>query len=112
MRTMNWLLIVSCLVLLGAKAKKIDAPPKPAIVVRPDRVVTLDVKDAEVRDIFKSMQKQCGIKNVILDPNVQGKGTFYFYKVPCGTAFPVVLRTLGLQAQSTEPMLSVRNRAQ
>ena len=58
--------------------------------------VTLDVKDAEVRVILKSMQKQCGIRNLMIDPNVQGTGTFLFHDVPCRTAFGIVLRSLGL----------------
>ena len=58
--------------------------------------VTLDVKDAEVREILKSMQKQCGIRNLMIDPNVLGKGTFLFRDVPCRTAFDIVLRSLGL----------------
>jgi type II secretory pathway component GspD/PulD (secretin) len=105
--------MAGCLLLLGAKSRNLDTPRKPAVVVKADRTVTLDVKDAEVKEIFKSMQKQCGIKNVVLDPNVQGKGTFYFHQVPCRTAFPIVLRTLGLQAtNSTEAMLAVGTRGQ
>lgn len=58
--------------------------------------VTLDVKDGEARDILKSMQRQCGIKNLMIDPNVQGTGTFLFNDVPCAQAFSIVLRSLGL----------------
>ncbi|MGZ7032994.1 MAG: hypothetical protein ACXVIJ_13620 [Thermoanaerobaculia bacterium] len=58
--------------------------------------VTLDVKDAEVRDILKIMQTQCGIRNLLIDPGVQGKGTFLFTNVPCRIAFDTVLRSLGL----------------
>lgn len=60
------------------------------------RTVTLDVKDGEARVILKSMQKQCGIRNLILDPDVKGSGTFYFREVPCEDAFPAVLSTMGL----------------
>lgn len=69
---------------------------------RNEPTVTLDVKDAEVRDILKSMQRQCGIRNLMIDPNVQGKGTFLFTNVPCRTAFDTVLRSLGL-ASATYP---------
>jgi type II secretory pathway component GspD/PulD (secretin) len=62
--------------------------------------VTLDVKDEDARVILKSMQQQCGIKNLVLDPDVKGSGTFYFNAVPCPTAFRVVLRTMGLQAST------------
>ena len=58
--------------------------------------VTLDVKDEDVRVILKSMQKQCAIKNMVIDKDVQGKGTFLFNEVPCRTAFDVVFRTFGL----------------
>lgn len=97
------LLLVACLALLvGAKAKEKKEP-----------MVSLDVKDAEVRVILKSMQKQCGIKNLVVDPNVQGKGTFFFANVPCRTAFPIVLSTLGLRTTTTSPALvSVGTRQQ
>lgn len=61
------------------------------------KTVTLDVKDAEARVVLKEMQKQCGIKNLVIDPDVQGSGSFYFKEVACETAFKVVLRTMNLQ---------------
>ena len=68
--------------------------------IRDDRepTVTLDVKDEDVRPILKSMQKQCELKNLIIDPDVQGKGTFLFRDVPCGTAFDIVFRTFRLKS--------------
>ena len=64
------------------------------------RTVTLDVKDAEARVVLRDMQKQCGIRNVIIDPDVPKTGaSFYFREVPCETAFRVVLRTYGLTTQ-------------
>jgi len=62
------------------------------------RTVTLDVKDAEVREILKSMQKQCAIKNLAIDPDVHGKATFYLKDVPCPAAFDTVLKTFRLKA--------------
>ncbi len=62
--------------------------------------VTIDYKDGEVVDILKSMQRQCGIKNLMIDPQVKGTGTFLLTEVPCRQAFDVVLRTLGLSAQT------------
>ena len=62
------------------------------------RSVTLDVKDEDVRVILKSMQAQCGIKNLILDKEVQGKGTFMFHQLPCRTAFDTVFKTMSLRA--------------
>ena len=62
--------------------------------------VTLDVKDAEAREILKSMQRQCGIRNLMIDPQVQGTGTFLFNQVPCRQAFTIVLQSMGLAAQT------------
>ena len=57
-------------------------------------------KDAEAREILKSMQHQCGIKNLMIDPQVQGTGTFLFNQVPCRQAFTIVLQSMGLAAQT------------
>lgn len=84
----------------AATAKTLSVPAD-AIVVRPaERTVTIDVKDAEARDILRSMQKQCGVKNLVFDPEVTSamKGTFLFKGVPCRTAFSIVLKSLGLSS--------------
>jgi hypothetical protein len=65
---------------------------------RSELTVTLDVKDAEVREILKSMKTQCAIRNLLIDPEVQGKGTFLFRNLPCRTAFDTVMRSLGLRS--------------
>ena len=62
--------------------------------------VTLDVKDADVRDVLQSLKVQCEIKNMIIDKDVAGKGaTFYLRDVPCETAFRVVFRTFDLASE-------------
>ncbi|HKO56579.1 MAG TPA: hypothetical protein VJ276_11930 [Thermoanaerobaculia bacterium] len=61
--------------------------------------VTIDVKDAELRPLLKVMQRQCGIRNLVIDRDVQGSGaTFLFREVPCRQAFDVVFKTFGLAA--------------
>jgi type II secretory pathway component GspD/PulD (secretin) len=64
------------------------------------RAVTLDVKDADVHDVLRSIQKQCAIKNLVIDPGVSGSGTFYFHQLDCKSALDTVLRTTGLAAKS------------
>ena len=86
------------LLLMVALAAPVAAKP---------RTVTLDVKDGEARAVLQSMRKQCGIRNMIIDPEVQGSGTFYFKEVPCGTAFRVVFRTLGLTGQIEPNLVTV-----
>ena len=65
--------------------------------------MTLVVKDAGPREVLQSMKKQCGIKNLIIDPDVPATAaSFYFRDVPCETAFRVVLRTYGLTSQDVQ----------
>jgi type II secretory pathway component GspD/PulD (secretin) len=64
------------------------------------RGLTIDVKDADVHVVLKSIQKQCGIRNLIIDPGVTGSGTFLFHNVPCNVALDTVLRVNGLAAKT------------
>jgi type II secretory pathway component HofQ len=75
---------------------------------RRQRTVTLDVKDEDIRVILKSMQRQCAIKNLLLDKDVQGTGTFLFRDVPCRTAFDVVFRSAGLAGTVDGTVVSAR----
>jgi type II secretory pathway component GspD/PulD (secretin) len=83
---------------VAATEKRLDTQGRP-VVRAAERHVTIDVKDAEARTILKDLQKQCGVKNLMIDPEVQGKGTFYFERVPCPQAWSIVLRSLGLDSQ-------------
>jgi type II secretory pathway component GspD/PulD (secretin) len=62
--------------------------------------VTLDVKDADVHVVLTSIQKQCGISNLVIDPGVTGSGTFLFHDLPCDVALRTVLKTTGLAVKS------------
>jgi type II secretory pathway component GspD/PulD (secretin) len=76
------------------------------------KTVTLDVKDEDIRVVLKSMQKQCGIKNLILDKEVEGKGTFIFRQLPCKTAFDTVFRTMSLRSKTySNDVVNVRPRS-
>jgi hypothetical protein len=75
------------------------------------KTVTLDVKDEEIHVILRSMQKQCAVRNLVIDPGVEGRGTFLFRNLPCDKAFEVVTSTLGLQAREEEnSVVTVRRR--
>ena len=80
----------------------------PAFAEEP--TVTLDVKDEDVRIILKSMQKQCGIKNLLIDKDVTGSGTIYFREVSCTTAFRTVFKQFGLAGQVEQNMVTVEPR--
>jgi type II secretory pathway component HofQ len=64
------------------------------------RGVTLDVKDADIHLVLKLIQKQCGIRNLVIDPGVIGSGTFLFHDVPCKQALDTVLRVNGLAVKT------------
>lgn len=66
---------------------------------RAEKTVTLDVKDAEAGDILRNVQRQCGIRNLMIDPDVRGSGTFLFRDVPCGVAIDTILESLGLAGE-------------
>lgn len=74
------------------------------------RTVTLDVKDEDVHAILKSMQQQCGIRNLLIDKDVKGKGMIYFREVPCATAFRIVTRQFGLAMQPDPNVTTVETR--
>jgi hypothetical protein len=74
---------------------------KGRIVIRergPEPVVTIDVKDGEIASILREVATQCGIRNLVLDREVQGKGTFLFQDVPCEAAFRAIFTSMGLAA--------------
>lgn len=73
--------------------------------------VTLDVKDADVRVILRSMQKQCGIKNMLIDKEVSGAGTILFREVPCERALRIVFRQFGLKGVIDPNVVSVEPRS-
>jgi len=75
-----------------------------------ERTVTLDVKDEDVRVILKTMQTQCGIKNLLIDKEVAGKGMVYFNDVPCETAFRVIFKQFGLAGHVEQNLVTVEPR--
>jgi hypothetical protein len=73
--------------------------------------VTLDVKDEDVRVILKEMQKQCGIRNLLIDKEVSGVASMvYFREVPCRTAFRTIFRQFGLTGQWDQNVVHVERR--
>jgi len=96
--------LLAAALLLVSSTVAAAAPAKP-------RGVTLDVKDADVHAVLKSIQKQCAIKNLVIDPGVTGSGTFLFHDVPCKVALDTVLKTTGLAATAySSHVVAVRPR--
>lgn len=68
---------------------------------------TIDVKDGEVREIMREVKRQCGIRNLIIDPDVQGRGTFLFRDLPCSEAIRTILATMGLDYEIESSVMRV-----
>ena len=94
MRTTAFLAFLGLALLAGAEEKQ--------------PTVTLDVKDEDVREILQSMKEQCGIRNLLVDKDVQGKGMVYFRDVPCETAFRTVFHQFGLAGQIEPNIVHVK----
>lgn len=73
--------------------------------------VTLDLKDAELTLILQEIKKQCGIRNLMIDPEVrEHRGTFLFVEVPCTQALVTIFDSLGLTAEvEANSILTVEN---
>jgi hypothetical protein len=78
--------LLAALVALAPFAARADEP-----------VASLDVKDEDARVVLKDLQKQCGIKNLLIDKEVGGRAMFYLRDVPCSTAFAIVAHTFQLR---------------
>lgn len=100
-----WALGAICVAILAVPASAAATPGKMRVTPHPDgtnrgseRVVTIDVKDGEIASILREVATQCGIRNLVLDREVQGKGTFLFQDVPCEAAFRAIFSSMGLAA--------------
>ena len=99
--------LLSGMAAISAADSPASAERRPAV---PARTVTLDVKDEDVHAILESMQQQCGIRNLLIDKDVKGKGMIYFREVPCATAFRIVTRQFGLAMQPDPNVTTVETR--
>lgn len=92
----------SALVAIASRARLVaDRRDRSWVVFDPrEPAVTLDVKDEPIANILRSVQKQCGIRNLMIDPDVQGSGTFLFREVRCGVALETIFRSMGLTSES------------
>jgi hypothetical protein len=61
--------------------------------------------------VLQSLKERCGVKNMVIDPDVKGEGArIIFRDVPCPTAFRVVLRQFGLAGQFDPAVTTVEPR--
>jgi type IV pilus assembly protein PilQ len=92
----------------GAAGRK-RAGAKEPLLRSPDRVIflgrteprytgepiSLDLKDADLRDVLLTFSKLTGL-NIVIDPDVKGSVTVRLHDVPWDQALEVILRSNGL----------------
>jgi type II secretory pathway component HofQ len=66
---------------------------KQLVVYRP-ACITLQVKDADVREVIWSIARE-GKLNIVIDSEVQGNVTASLKNVPCDEALETIVKTLG-----------------
>jgi type II secretory pathway component HofQ len=98
------------LILLATAVAGFGLAQQPKGAQEKPRTMSIDVKDADVRDILGEFKRQCGIRNLIVDRDVQGKGTFMFREVPCAQAFRTIAASLGLGYEIESSYLRVAAR--
>ncbi len=61
----------------------------------PGERISLDLKDADIRDVLRSFASMGGV-NVVIDPDVKGSVTVRLHDVTWENALDVILRSNGL----------------
>ena len=88
----------------GRPAATPAPPPAPGAVIVLDtpaprrftgEIISLDLKDADIRDVLKVFAK-IGRFNLVVDPEVKGSVTVRLQNVPWDQALDVILRMNGL----------------
>jgi type II secretory pathway component GspD/PulD (secretin) len=72
----------------------------------PEDHISLDVKDADIRDVLRSFGQLAGV-NVAIDPEVRGSVTVRLTDVRWEDALDVILRSNGLAAEGDLRILRV-----
>ena len=102
--TRAWLAAAVCAALVMPAAA---SPRRRAAASNPQRVppagrslsagepISLDLKDADVKDVLRTFAELAGV-NIVIDPEVKGSVTVRLHDVPWEQALDVILRVNGL----------------
>jgi type IV pilus assembly protein PilQ len=71
------------------------APPKIADSRYEGETISLDLKDADIKDVLRTFGKLARI-NIAIDPDVRGSVTVRLHDVPWDQALEIILRINGL----------------
>lgn len=81
-----------------------DAPMETGKV--PDGMVSLDFRDADIRDVLRVLAYKSGV-NIVAGPEVAGLVTIQLDNVPWQRALDIVLQTYGYAYEKRESIISV-----
>jgi type II secretory pathway component HofQ len=80
---------------LPAKSGPSKAPPEAAGSRYAGETISLDLKDADLKDVLRTFAKLARL-NIAIDPEVKGSVTVRLHDVPWDQALDVILRINGL----------------
>jgi type IV pilus assembly protein PilQ len=96
----------------------VNPPPGQSVVQFPAQIIdpepprytgepiTLSLKDADLRDVFKTFAVLTEI-NIVVDPSVRGKLTLELHDVPWDQAFELILHLNGLDYHLTDNVMYI-----
>ena len=88
---------------LSGKTIGVRAPHRP---LAPGDRISLDLKDADIRDVIRTFAQLARI-NVVIDPEVKGSVTVRLHDVRWEDALDVILRSNGLGAVREDNLMQV-----
>ncbi|MFH1202618.1 MAG: type IV pilus secretin PilQ [Candidatus Omnitrophota bacterium] len=87
--------------------KKEETAPAGAEIMSPSSTnVTLDFKDADIRNVLRILSYKSGV-NIVASPEVSGMVTIRLMDVPWQTALDVILKTYGFGYEKHENIIAV-----
>jgi type IV pilus assembly protein PilQ len=80
---------------VGRPGRQSRARPAPKPALYAGEPISLDLKDADIRDVLRTFAELTKL-NIAIDPDVKGSVTIRLRDVPWDQALDVILRTNGL----------------
>ena len=83
----------------------------PVYAVKNNALVTLNVENANVKDVLRALAQIAGA-NIVLSKDVSGTVTISLYRVPWKTALGIVTEAAGLSYQEKDGIITITSKAE
>ncbi len=90
---------------------KADAPAEPEATASAEGLISVDFKDADIRQVLRIISLKSGV-DIVAGPDVEGVVTIKLTNVPWEQALDIILRTYGLTYERKESVIRVMTLAQ